>query len=95
MNKNIKKKSILKVMKDTKPALEEAKLFSVPIEVSGNNVVIKLPKVVLKYLNLEKDSNLNIVPINNTLQLTGGKSLTFIPALDLQSLSENFVAQSK
>ncbi len=94
MNK-IKTKSILKTIKRNQPPLEEAKIFSVPIDISGKHVTIKLPRKVLDYLHLDKDKKqLNILPINNTLQITNGKVLTLIPALDLESLNEQFVDQT-
>ena len=95
INKNTKTKSILKAMNRNKPALEEAKLFSVPIDITSKHVTIKLPRKVLRYLHLENGiKQLNVVPINNTLQITNGKVLTLIPALDLEHLDEQFMTQA-
>ena len=91
MNKN---KDILKAMKKTKSTLEEAKAFSVPVKFDSKNVVIKLPKKFASYLKLQKDSNINIIPINNSLQITTSKMLTLIPALDLNDLENQFIDQN-
>jgi hypothetical protein len=87
------KKKNIKSIHDALPPFEEAKLFSVPIEVTKNHLTIKLPRKTLKYLNIDKDGKLNVIPINNTLQILGGRALTLIPALDLENLDNQFVNQ--
>lgn len=89
--KNTKK--IVKSTRNSLASFDEAKLFSTPIEIKGNHLIIKLPKKTLKYLNLEKASSVNVIPINNTLQIVGGKALTFIPSIDLENLESQFISQ--
>lgn len=89
-----KPKPSLKELQKNGEVLEEAKSFSVPFKIESKHITIKLPKKVLKYLKIDEDSNINIIPVNNTLQLTAGKVLTLIPALDLRQLENEFVQQA-
>lgn len=91
---NKKSKPSLRELQKNGEVLEEAKSFSVSFKVESKHITIKLPKKVLKYLKIDEDSNLNIIPVNNTLQITAGSVLTLIPAIDLRQLENQFVQQA-
>lgn len=93
MNTNKRKSKLQAAMEQAEPALEEATPFSVSVEITKNHITIKLPRKALKYLKMNKDSKLSVIPINNILHLTAGKALTLIPALDMNNLESQFVAQ--
>ncbi len=81
-----KVKVIKKIAKPVR-IVEKAKFFTSPMVEKGDNVIITLPKGILKHINGTQKSVFWTV-LNGVVQISGNKPYSVIPMLSLTDFTE-------